>query len=174
MENKLLELIKTRRSVRSFSDREISRDDLEKIAEAAIYAPSAMNKQTWQFTVVTDKSKIKALASAVGKALCRDDYCMYNPQAIIICSNEKDSRFGIDDCACAAENMFLAAHALEIGSVWINQVRDTDNIPEVRKLLTKLQIPENHKVYGTVALGYSTGDDAIRKTVKNHDRIKWN
>ena len=74
MENKLLELIKTRRSVRSFSDREISRDDLEKIAEAAIYAPSAMNKQTWQFTVVTDKSKIKALASAVGKALCRDDY----------------------------------------------------------------------------------------------------
>lgn len=174
MENKLLELIKTRRSVRSFSDREISRDDLEKIAEAAIYAPSAMNKQTWQFTVVTDKSKIKALAAAVGKALCRDDYCMYNPQAIIICSNEKDSRFGVDDCACAAENMFLAAHALEIGSVWINQVRDTDNIPEVRKLLTELQIPENHKVYGTVALGYSTGDDAIRKTVKNHDRIKWN
>lgn len=174
MENELLELIKTRRSIRAFSDKEISRKDLDIITEAAIYAPSAMNKQTWQFTVVTDKSKISALAAAVGKALGRDGYCMYDPQAIIICSNEINSRWGADDCACAAENMFLAAHAIGIGSVWINQVRDADNIPEVRNILSELQIPEDHKVYGTVALGYSKGEDAIRQTVKNYDRIKWN
>lgn len=174
MENELIKLIKTRRSIRSFTDKEISRQDLETITEAAIYAPSAMNKQTWQFTVVTDKNKIKKLADAVGKALGREEYRMYDPQAIIICSNEKESRWGVDDCACATENMFLAAHALGIGSVWINQVRDADNDKEVRKILSELQIPEDHKVHGTVALGYSTGEDAVRKTVKDHDRIKWN
>ena len=170
----MINLIKTRRSIRAFTDKPIEKGDLEAIAEAAIYAPSAMNRQTWQFTVVSKKEDIKRLAEAVRKALDRDFYNMYDPAALIICSNSKDNPFGIDDCACAMENIFLAAHSLGIGYVWINQVRRADSDPEVRKVLSSLQVPENHKIHGTAALGYSAGEGAIRKTEKIRENIKWN
>lgn len=58
------------------------------------------------------------------------------------------------DCACAIENMFLAAQSLGIGSCWINQLGITCDDPEVREFITALGVPANHKVYGCVALGY--------------------
>ena len=58
------------------------------------------------------------------------------------------------DCACAIENMFLAAQSLGIGSCWINQLGTTCDDPEVREFITALGVPANHKVYGCVALGY--------------------
>ena len=59
------------------------------------------------------------------------------------------------DCACAMQNIFLAAKSLGIGSCWINQLGQTYDDPEVRAFLTKLSIPENHRVYGCAALGYA-------------------
>ena len=80
---------------------------------------------------------------------------MYEPQTIIITSNLRDSRFGIDDNACALENIFLAAHAFGIGSVWINQLRDACDDPDVRRMLTSYGIPDDHTAYGIAALGYA-------------------
>ena len=59
------------------------------------------------------------------------------------------------DCACAMQNIFLAAKSLGIGSCWINQLGQTCDDPDVRAFLTKLGIPENHRVYGCAALGYA-------------------
>ena len=73
----------------------------------------------------------------------------------IITSNTKDSRFGIDDNACALENIFLAAHSFGIGSVWINQLRDACDAHAVRKLLDSFGIPADHTAYGIAALGYA-------------------
>lgn len=172
--SEMIDLIKTRRSIRKFAEKEIEKNDLEAIAECAVYAPSAMNRQTWQFTVVSKKQDIKRLAEAVRKALGRDEYNMYDPAALIICSNSDENPFGRDDCACAIQNIFLAAHSLGIGSVWINQVRQVDLDPEVRKVLTSLQIPEDHRIFGTAALGYSAGEGAVRITEKKLENIKWN
>ena len=61
--NETLKTILTRRSVRSFQSRKIERPDLELILKAATYAPSGMNRQTWQFTAVTDKDEIRKLAN---------------------------------------------------------------------------------------------------------------
>ena len=59
------------------------------------------------------------------------------------------------DCACAMQNIFLAAKSLGIGSCWINLLGQTCDDPDVRAFLTKLGIPENHRVYGCAALGYA-------------------
>ena len=77
--NAVMENLLTRRSVRAFENREIPRDELDQILKAAQYAPSAMNRQTWQFTVVCSRTKIQELAAAIGKALNRDNYNMYDP-----------------------------------------------------------------------------------------------
>ena len=63
--NETLKTILTRRSVRSFQSRKIERPDLELILKAATYAPSGMNRQTWQFTAVTDRDEIRKLAKLI-------------------------------------------------------------------------------------------------------------
>ena len=107
--NETLKNIFTRRSVRSFNDRPIKDEDLDLILKAAVYAPSGMNRQTWQFTAVTNREKIQQLAMLIEKKLDRKGYDFYRPVAIIIPSNERDSRWGIEDNACAMENIFLSA-----------------------------------------------------------------
>lgn len=156
--NQVINNILTRRSVRKFTDKEITKDDLELLCKAALCAPSGMNKQTWQFTVVSDTEKIQELAQAVGKALERENYDMYKPAALIIPSNLRESPWGMEDNACAIENIFLTAHALGIGSVWVNQLRHCCDEPEIRSILTAWGIPESHVVYGIAALGYQDGE----------------
>ena len=70
--NAVMENLLTRRSIRSFENREIPEEELDQILKAAQYAPSAMNRQTWQFTVVESREKIQELAAAMGKALGRE------------------------------------------------------------------------------------------------------
>ncbi len=165
--NEVLKAIRNRRSVRSFTDRMISREDLEKIVEAAGYAPSGMNRQSWHFTVIQDADRIAELAKAVRQALGRDEgYHFYHPNALILTSNDRDNPLGTEDCACAMENIFLAAHSLGIGSVWINQFHGICDQPEVRDLLRRFRVPDSHVVLGAAALGYAADppQDVPRKT----------
>ena len=168
--NEVIKNLLTRRSVRSFTDKRIKREDLELILKAALYAPSGCNMQTWRFTAVTDSEKIRALSELIGEKLGREDYDFYNPDVIILPSNERDSRWGVEDNACALENIFLAAHSLGIGSVWINQLRGLCDDPEIRKLLREWGIPDDHVVYGLAALGYAAEEpsqDVEKKGIVN-------
>jgi len=153
--NQVIENILTRRSVRRFTEEKISRQDLELILKCAAYAPSGMNKQTWQFTAVTDRKKLDELAKVIGEELGRDGYNFYNADVLIIPSNIRDGYWSKEDNACALENIFLAAHSLGIGSVWINQLQQISDKPEVRRLLAEWGIPEEHVVHGMAALGYA-------------------
>lgn len=155
--NETVNTILTRRSIRKFSQKPLSKDILETLAECGLYAPSAMGLQTWKFTVVTDPKRITELSDAVKQVLDRPEYDMYCPAALIIPSNDKESPYGKEDDACALENIFLAARSLGVGSVWINQLQNICDRPEIRRVLNALEIPENHVVYGLAALGYPEG-----------------
>ncbi len=157
--NEIINNILSRRSTRSFLDKPVSKKDIELLIKAGLYAPSGMNRQTWNFFGIINSEKIKELASLVGKVIGNEKYNFYNPTALIIISNEKDNHLGVEDNACAIQNIMLAAHSLDIGSVWINQMNygNSDN-PELRKALENIGVPENHSVYGIVALGYSANE----------------
>jgi len=153
--NEVLDNILTRRSVRSFKSEQIKDDELTLILKAGTHAPSGMNKQSWQFTVIQNKSKIEALAKVIREALGRDEgYNFYAPPTLILLSNEKDNPNGVADCACALENIFLMANSLNIGSCWINQLRAICDEAAAREILTSFDIPENHIVWGMAAIGY--------------------
>ena len=152
--NETMNTILTRRSTRKFLNRPIPEEELQQIIQAALHAPSGMGRQTWQFTAVKNRGKIQELAAVIRKVLHRDGYDMYQPEVIIIPSNDRESPFGREDDACAMENMFLAAHSLGIGSVWINQLQDVCDVPAIRQVLDELGIPADHVVYGMAALGY--------------------
>ena len=85
------------------------------------------------------------------------------PPTLVIVSNEPTQWWAAMDCACALENIFLAAKSLGIGSCWINQLGQTCDDPDVRAFLTKLGVPESHKVYGCAALGYAPADAPVKE-----------
>lgn len=157
--NEVFHNIITRRSVRKFAQDSIADDVLDEILTAGLYAPSAMNTQPWLLTVVRDAEKLESLCKAIAKALDRPDYHrFYGAPVLVIVTVPADYRHGIADTACVLENMFLAAHAEDVGSVWINQLKDCCNDPEVRSILTKFGIPEDHVCYGCGAFGYADCD----------------
>lgn len=168
--NEVMKNILTRRSIRAFNEQDIPREVLDQILQAAIYAPSGMGKQTWQFTAIVNRDKIQVLAKLIEKALERKGYNFYNPAVIVLASNERESRWGKEDNACAMENMFLAANSFGIGSVWINQLQGICDEPEIRNYLQEVGVPENHVVYGIAALGYS--DMEMKKDVNKKGMIK--
>ena len=168
MENVILQNIKSRRSIRSYTDKQISNDDLNMILEAAINAPSGMNYQTWHFTAIQNKEILAKLNDYIKGAFAKSNdkhlqerghsqtyCCYYHAPTLIIVSNEPTQWWAPMDCACAMENMFLTATSLGLASCWINQLGATCDDSDVRSFITSLGVPENHKVYGCIALGYA-------------------
>ncbi|MEG0899363.1 MAG: nitroreductase family protein [Oscillospiraceae bacterium] len=147
-----------RKSVRAFTSDSISLENLQNIVRAGTFAPSAMNKQSRQFTVIQDRNIITKLEKAIEQNLNRENYSMYGANTIILVSDEKDFSNGYADCSCALENIFLAASSFGIGSVWINQLKTICDTPQVREILSSLKIPDNHIVWGIAALGYPAND----------------
>lgn len=166
--NAVLEAIKTRRSTRVYTDRQVSEEDLQTILEAAAYAPNGMHLETWHFTALQDAEKLQELNARIRSTFAKSDEvklqergnnpnynCYYHAPALIIVSNEPTQWWAGMDCAAALENIFLAAHSLGIGSCWINQLGTTCDDPEVREFITSLGVPANHRVYGCAVLGYA-------------------
>ncbi|MGI6218449.1 MAG: nitroreductase family protein [Bacteroidaceae bacterium] len=166
--NLVLDTIRRRRSVRSYSDRPVEREKLEAIVEAATWAPTGMNRRTFHFLVVTDAGRLQELNRRI-RAVFRqselpsekargDDenyVCYYNAPALIIASNEPSEAWAAQDCACALQNIFLSARSLGVDSCWINQLcKGMSDEPRVYELLRSWGMPEGHKVYGCAALGY--------------------
>lgn len=114
-----LKSIMTRRSIRTFTADPVSDEQLKTLLEAAMNAPSAGDGRPWHFCVITRRETLDALADAVdeGNALFKEAQA-----AVLICGDEARQGFpGFypQDCACAAQNLQLAAHALGLGTVWI-------------------------------------------------------
>lgn len=153
--NPVIDNILKRRSVRTFEDRPVPREDLEAIVECGRWAPSAMNRQEWTFVVVDDAPRIARLTEVMRAALGRDAYDMYKPAAIVVVAHEKGAEFGREDDGCAMQTMFLAASSLGVGSVWINQLQGICDEPAVRAELDALGVPASCEVHGVCALGYA-------------------
>lgn len=154
--NAVIENILARRSTRAFTDKPVEQEKLEEIVNAAVWAPSGMNRQTWHFIMISNPEKIQELASAVREADNRPaNYNFYAPTAFLIISGERDNRNAALDASAALENAMLAATSLGVSSCWINQVRDTCDNETVRAILTEMGLPENHVVWTAASLGYA-------------------
>ncbi|MBN1533762.1 MAG: nitroreductase family protein [Spirochaetes bacterium] len=112
----MIDLIKTRRSIRSYRDTEVGDDDLREIIEAGMYAPSAGNEQAWQFIVLKGEILKRYLA-------LNGNVPQSAPTGILVCADRNAEKYkGMNtsylDCAAATQNMLLAAHAKGLGAIW--------------------------------------------------------
>ena len=130
----LIDIIKTRRSVRAYNGEAISDADLKTILECGMLAPSAANEQPWEFVVINDKSVLDKIGSINHYA----SYASKAPLAILVCldlQKEKEKGMGVLDIACACENMLLAAHALGLGGVFTGIYPYKDRMEGFQKLV---------------------------------------
>jgi nitroreductase len=170
----LLEIIKQRRSTRAFDDRPVLRADMEKLLEAAIWAPSGGNNQTWLFTAIINKDIIGKMNELIRQGfqtwIPDDDYpgklgakkhsqredfhfCHHAP-ALIIASNIPNYENAMADCSLALENIFLLAESVGLGSCYINSPHWLRNDQPLRDFLLTLGVPKEHTICSSAAIGY--------------------
>ncbi len=172
--NDLIQLILSRHSVRSFTDKKIDHDMLELLVKTGIQAPSGHNLQTWKFTVVTNDdmiAEIKNTGSAVAKREGTPFYGFNNPAALLIVSYDNRNDTGALDTACATENILLSAHSLGLGACWFNGLMRIWEQPEIVDLQEKMHIPKNHRICSVIMLGYPASED--KAPVRKENVVEW-
>lgn len=174
MSEEFLRIIRTRRSIRRYSGREVGDKEIRKILECAMQAPSAGNEQPWHFIVVRDKAKLKELSEVhpYGKMLSEASV------AIVVCCDPKLSKYKlpmwVQDCSASTQNILLAARALGIASCWLGVYPDESRMKSIAKALS---VPEDIVVFSVVSLGYPRSEDEFFEADRfREDRIhyeKW-
>jgi nitroreductase len=174
IENEVLNCILTRRSTRNYQEQQIDSLQLDTILNAAIWAPSGGNNQTWLFTAIQNQEILIKLNELVKEGFQHwipdDDYpgklsakavsekhnynFYYHAPTLIIASNRPGYENAMADCSLALENIFLAAHSLSLGSCYINQLHWLRNDPDLRDFLFELGIPREHTICSAAAIGY--------------------
>jgi nitroreductase len=145
-----LEAIRTRRSIRAFTQEQVPDEQLRKIIEAGMYAPSAGNQQPWQFVVITDKNILKKVPDIHPYATMVPEVSV----AILVCGDtslEKFKGYWVQDCSAAVQNMLLAAHSLGLGAVWTGIHPMQDRVGGFQKLC---KLPDSIVPLALVPLGY--------------------
>ena len=161
------EAMKKRKSVRSYLDKPVEKEKIDKILEAAQIAPSARNSQEWRIIVVTDKDVRKRLAIEAA----RNQMFVAEAPVVFVCCAETDkadmicghSRYAVD-CAIAVDHMTLAAVEEDLGTCWIGAFTQEP----VRKILN---IPKDIEVFALLPTGYPTDPAAVEKRRKPMDEI---
>ena len=125
MEGCFHDLLLTRHSIRKYKDQEVSPDDVRTIIEAALLSPSSKSKRPWQFVIVDNREKLKALSKGKTYGAHALETAAF---AVAVIADPGKSDVYVEDCTYAAALMQLQAHALGLGSCWI-QVHLTAKAP---------------------------------------------
>ena len=155
--NVVVENIMSRRSIRKFSDQGVEKHIVEQLIECGKSAPSGKNLHTRRFTVLYTRKQVEKFKKVVYKTAKANDIPvngLYNPKVLILVSDDRRNKDGIQDVSCAVENIMLAATSLGLGSVWINVLMDLCDEENIRQCLYEYGIPEKHWVWATIALGW--------------------
>lgn len=165
--NETLQIIKQRRSIRSFKGEQIKKEELQAVLEAALYAPNA-GDQAWHFTVIQNKVLLERLNNAAKEAAKQIDIegikelgndenfnCLYNAPTLIIVSGIEPAPIPLEaDCASATQNILLAAESIGLGSCWIHFVLFAFYSQQGTELRKELKIPEGYRPYYSAVVGY--------------------
>ncbi len=187
----MLEFIKSRRSTRKFKPDMIPEALVNQVVEAGRYAPSGGNSQSTHFIVIQNKEVLdelavlareefakmeiqpdmyKSLVASISASKQGNYIFHYNCPVLIVTANKKTYGNSMADCSCALENMMLMANSLDLGNVWINQLKWLTENPIILQKMQELGMAEDELVYGAVALGYADTEDGlpVRTPLERH------
>ena len=174
----LLEAIKNRRSIRKYTDKQILREDLEKIIEAGTYASNAGGCQRSMIVGIRNAELVEKLGkmnmakfdrgNLIGSYVSKEQPSViddptiksgfYGAPALCIVFAQKNFMFGIPDAFCCAETMLIEAFDLGISSCIVSRAEETFDNEIGAALLKEWGVPENYIARCFVTLGYCDGE----------------
>lgn len=164
----VMEALRTRRSIRKYTDKPVEQEKLDLILEAARISPSASNQQNWRFIAVTDKDKLARLY----EASFEQPAVQQAPCALVVCASQ--NRFM--DCgqptttvdgSIAMSYMILEAHELGLGTCWLGHFK-ADIVKDT------LGIPDDVDVIAFTPLGYPAVSPSARPRKTAEEVIRYN
>ncbi len=164
----VMEAIRTRRSIRVYTDQPIEEEKLKRVLEAGRLAPSAGNQQIWKFLVVRDKEARAKLAQAangqafVGEAAAVIVGCAADTSRVMSCGHPAY----LIDLAIALDHMTLAAVEEGLGTCWVGAFSEN----EVRKVLG---IPDHVRVVELLPIGYPQSEPPARSRKAFDEVVVW-
>ncbi|MDA3954963.1 MAG: nitroreductase family protein [Bacteroidales bacterium] len=167
-----MEIIKgilTRRSIRKYTDKQISEEQIETLLKAGMYAPSASNQQPWHFIVIKDREILNKIAEVhpYAKMLTQA------PLAILVCGDqnlELSKDYWVVDCSAATQNILLAAHDLGLGAVWLGVHPRIERKADIRKIF---ELPNHIQPMSLISIGYPDEEKEMPERFKP-ERIHYN
>lgn len=180
--------IRHRRAVRAYTDEGVDDDIVRRLVDAATQAPSALNEQPWGFVVIRDRAALDRLSTQAkqyqaqtGDANHGDTaqrlrtvladpafHIFYHaPALILICARDRRPWMG-EECALAAQNLMLTAHALGLGSCWIGSARAYLATAVGRQLI---DLPEHWIPIAPIVVGHPGATAA--EVPRNAPEIRW-
>ena len=147
------DMLKARRSIRNFSDKDVEKEKIDIILNSALLAPSSRSIRPWEFIAVTDKELLENLSK------CKEHGSQFLTNAklgVIVIADPEKSDVWIEDTSIASIVMQLAAQSLDLGSCWI-QIRQrfhSEQKSAEAYIKELMEIPEKYCVESIIAIGY--------------------
>lgn len=145
-----METLFKRRSIRRYTDEPVAPEQIRRILEAAMVAPSAGDQRPWEFVVIDDRKTLDTVPSIHPHSNMIREASV----AILVCgdpSREKHKGYWAQDCSAAVMNILLEAVELDLGAVWLGVYPREDRVEGLRKLLG---IPEGIIPFALVPVGH--------------------
>jgi nitroreductase len=150
-----LTVIHSRKSVRKYLDKPVTKDQLEILLRAGMASPTAADKRPWAFVVVTGRAMLDTLSlSTRGTGVLKGAKA-----AIVVCGDTRKglpSEVWIQDCSAASENILLAAEAIGLGAVWTGIWLNVEPTKYVKRVLG---LPAEVQPLNILSIGYPTGEE---------------
>ena len=162
-----INVIKERRSIRNFLDKEIPDQILIDLVDCGRLAPTGYNRQPWEFVVITDEKLKKEIANLAryGRFIKDAGAC------IAVFCNKKEAFTLLEDACAATENIIIAAQNYGLGTCWVNSYQK-EHSPKVEKLLNA---PEEMVLTTIIAVGYHEEPEKNNRNKKELEEvIVWN
>ena len=164
--NKTLEDLKTRRSCRAYTAQQVSKEELDQVLEAGMYAPTGMGRQSPIMVAVQDPDTVRELSRLNARVMGASTDPFYGAPTVIEVLADPEIGTYREDGSLVMGNLLNAAHAVGLGSCWIHRAREVFDSPEGKALLKKWGVPEKYVGIGNCILGYAAQPAAAPKPRK--------
>ncbi len=148
-----IEVLKSRRSIRTYSNQSVERSTMEEIVDCARLAPTSMNDQPWDFVVLTQKEDLAKIPPMLGHA----EFVANAAFAVLVLARQTD--YAVEDGSAATENLLIAAAAHGIGSCWVAGTKQ----PYGPAVVKAFGAPEDRQLISIVSFGYSAEAPQVEK-----------
>ena len=169
--NETINTLISRYSTKSYSDRQVPDELLDKVLEAGLYAPSGLNNQKVVMVAVRDKETRDTLARLNTQIRGVSSDTFYGAPCVIVVLSDPERNTWVEDGSLVMGNLMNAAQALGLSSCWIHRARETFDLPEGKALLKKWGLPETYRGIGNCILGYAD-KEPVKKPRESNRIIK--